>query len=260
MWGNKHKLDYSDEQIKEKIRNLKRKFSECKRGVEPGESWEYFSAMSFINDSPLPPEGFDESPCEVENAREAAFEFLETLWLFLKRGRQEDSHEFMRQLLTKLEEEFCERFKSSMYVSLTCLKCKGKSTQSQYFSDLVVDLETSVKESVWSYFKPITVAGYACSRCKTHQEATKRMLLLKPPNVLCIQLKSCKVSTIMSMGRDFNYKFLALVEHHGPRPNCGHYSTTAAKLMAQCSALMVSAVIESLLQEARPYYLLLSLT
>ncbi|XP_026291266.1 ubiquitin carboxyl-terminal hydrolase 36 [Frankliniella occidentalis] len=210
---------------------------------------------------------------------------------FLKRSRQEDSHEFMRKLLEKMEEEFCRRFKSAMRNSknsnttpmnlifggyllqeVTCLNCKGKSTRPLYFSDLVVDLCASVEESVWSYFKPSKVSGYTCNHCKKPQaEAQMRQLLLKAPNVLCIQLKrfnplgakidvSCKTSTTLNMGNGLTYNFLAMVQHHGPRSNCGHYSTIAVAVdgsLYHFDDEQVSAVTQSCLQPptAQPYYL-----
>ncbi|KAK3918525.1 LOW QUALITY PROTEIN: Ubiquitin carboxyl-terminal hydrolase 36 [Frankliniella fusca] len=166
---------------------------------------------------------------------------------YLKRGRQEDSREFKCKLLAKLGEEFCKRFKSSissnsyttpihlifggyLIQEVTCLKCRGKATRSQYFSDLVVDMGASVEESVLNYFKPTSIKGYACGRCQKPQEG--------------------------SSGR--KYKLVALVEHHGPRSNCGHYSTIAVAANGSVFRFddeKVSAVTESCLLEAQPYYL-----
>lgn len=46
-------LDYSPEQLKEKMRNLKRAFGEAKRGQHLGDKWEYFSLMRKLFDCPM---------------------------------------------------------------------------------------------------------------------------------------------------------------------------------------------------------------
>lgn len=45
--------DYSKEQLREKMRNLKRSFSEAKQGKNQGHLWNNFKDMSFIFDEPL---------------------------------------------------------------------------------------------------------------------------------------------------------------------------------------------------------------
>lgn len=46
-------LDYSPDQIREKVKNLKNTFSEAKKGKHRGNGWEHFKSMEIIYDLPF---------------------------------------------------------------------------------------------------------------------------------------------------------------------------------------------------------------
>ncbi|KAK3929405.1 Zinc finger and SCAN domain-containing protein 29 [Frankliniella fusca] len=65
LYDSADKLDYSWEQVKEKLRNLKSQYQKAKRGELGGEKWEHYWTMWYIMDDPikvgevtLAPEGF----------------------------------------------------------------------------------------------------------------------------------------------------------------------------------------------------------
>lgn len=48
--------DYSHEQLREKMRNIKRAFNEAKNGKHGGLAWPNFNDMVYIYDEPIPEE------------------------------------------------------------------------------------------------------------------------------------------------------------------------------------------------------------
>ena len=46
-------VDYSFEQLREKMRNLRRYFAEAKNGLHNGRAWLYYSKMHYLHDAPM---------------------------------------------------------------------------------------------------------------------------------------------------------------------------------------------------------------
>jgi ubiquitin carboxyl-terminal hydrolase 36/42 len=128
--------------------------------------------------------------------------------------RQEDAHEYMRQLLDCMHEEILKSFgvKSSdgkvaetsaisrlfggsLCNSLTCEQCGYCSQTFNHFQDLSLDISKgvgSVKGAIQSFVKPEQLSAgneWKCDKCKKKVKAKKQMTLAALPNVLVLQLK-----------------------------------------------------------------------
>ncbi|KAJ3217577.1 Ubiquitin carboxyl-terminal hydrolase 42 [Dinochytrium kinnereticum] len=129
----------------------------------------------------------------------------------LRVGRQEDSHEFLRYFIDSLQEaclfghqNLDPREKESTVIhqifggylqsQVTCLKCKYKSNTVETALDVSLELRgcDGIEKAFKHFTKPehlIKDNQYFCSQCKTKVDATKRLTILHPPNVLALHLK-----------------------------------------------------------------------
>lgn len=133
----------------------------------------------------------------------------------LRRGRQEDAHEFLRLLLegmssslspkvegkgkkekvarTPIQHIFGGRFRSRV----TCGTCKSHSDTFDEFADVSVDIASpriqTLADALGAFTKPDRLTGgnkYMCEKCKKRSDAVKRFTIHEAPEgVLTIQLK-----------------------------------------------------------------------
>ena len=89
---------------------------------------------------------------------------------------------------------------------------------------------------------------YKCEKCLEKVPATKQYKIERPPLVLCIQLKrfnmmggkngrpvtlskkldiSKHVRWALSKSVSVEYELVSMINHVGPSPNCGHYTSIA---------------------------------
>lgn len=131
-------------------------------------------------------------------------------------GRQEDSHEFLRYCIEKMERSYLMRFRSEPWFkdldqyskettplnqilggylrsTVTCLSCNHESVTFQHFQDLQLDISRVSKlgDAIDGYFsrENLEECGYKCESCKKRVSAAKKFSLERAPVVLCIQLK-----------------------------------------------------------------------
>ncbi|WOK97636.1 ubiquitin carboxyl-terminal hydrolase 3 [Canna indica] len=130
-----------------------------------------------------------------------------------------------------------------------CLCCETVTARDETFFDLSLDIEqnSSITSCLKNFSSTETLMAddkFFCDKCRSLQEAQKRMKIKKPPNVLVIHLKRFKY--IEQLGRykklsyrvvfplelklsntmedsDTEYSLFAVVVHVGSGPNHGHY-------------------------------------
>lgn len=177
-------------------------------------------------------------------------------------GRQEDAHEFLCHLMQAMDEAYLRRkpkinkkentpikqiFGGYLGTSVSCMTCDHKSTTTQYFQDLPLDIQTAktLDMALSSYFdKEILLnMGYKCDFCKKNVPVIKQFSIERAPTSLCIQLKrySAKgkklyhrvnipqhldLSPYSSQKRTtatIRYRLTSLVTHSGQIAHSGHY-------------------------------------
>lgn len=110
-------------------------------------------------------------------------------------GRQEDSHEFLRALMERLQaKEFMrEIFGGQLRSRVTCRTCQFTSDTNDDILDICLELQGQDLERCLSHFCRAEVLDgsnrYHCPVCKSKQPATKQFSLQQIPRVLTIQLK-----------------------------------------------------------------------
>eukprot|EP00602_Paraphysomonas_sp_CaronLab_P010687 CAMPEP_0185038222 /NCGR_PEP_ID=MMETSP1103-20130426/33611_1 /TAXON_ID=36769 /ORGANISM="Paraphysomonas bandaiensis, Strain Caron Lab Isolate" /LENGTH=794 /DNA_ID=CAMNT_0027576553 /DNA_START=86 /DNA_END=2470 /DNA_ORIENTATION=+ len=128
--------------------------------------------------------------------------------------RQEDSHEYLRELLNCMHEESLKghHVKSSdgalaettvisrvfggyLCNVLKCCKCKYASRTFNHFQDLSLDVTQgirSIQDAIASFTKPEKLGNgneWNCDGCKRKVHAVKQMTISTPPAVLVLHLK-----------------------------------------------------------------------
>lgn len=141
---------------------------------------------------------------------------LSSICKLLTLGRQEDSHEFLRGLIEKMEKTYLNSYRDEPWFkgldqyskettpineilggylrsTVTCLSCNHESVTFQHFQDLPLDITRFMKlsEAIDGFFSRETLeeCGYKCESCKKRVSATKKFTIERLPVVLCIQLK-----------------------------------------------------------------------
>ena len=155
---------------------------------------------------------------------------------------------------TKETTPFNQIFGGYMRQDVTCLRCKHVSTTFQHFMDLLLDIRQAdnIETALAGYFRRENLGQgenmYKCEKCHQKVPATKQYKIERPPMVLCIQLKRFnmmggKNGRPVALSRKLNisnhvrwstsknipveYKLVSMINHVGPSPNCGHYTSIA---------------------------------
>ncbi|KAK7470379.1 hypothetical protein VKT23_001806 [Stygiomarasmius scandens] len=137
---------------------------------------------------------------------------LTTIAKHLRRGRQEDSHEFLRYAVDALQKACLAGFPSKIDPKLaettwvhkifggrlrsrvTCGSCGYNSDTFDSILDLSVDVYNTqtLRDALRKFVAPDYLKGtdkYKCEKCKKHVNAEKRFSIHDPPAVLTVQLK-----------------------------------------------------------------------
>ena len=152
---------------------------------------------------------------------------------------------------TKETTPFNQIFGGYMRQDVTCLRCKHVSTTFQHFMDLLLDIRQAdnIDTALAGYFRRESLSdAYDCQNCHNKVSATKQHKVERPSIVLCIQLKRFnmmggKDDRPIVLARKLNitnhvrwalgknipieYKLVSMINHVGPTPNCGHYTSIA---------------------------------
>jgi len=153
---------------------------------------------------------------------------------------------------TKETTPFNQIFGGYMRQDVVCMRCKHVSTTFQHFMDLLLDIRQAdnIDSALAGYFKRENLGQgenmYKCEKCKQKVPATKQYKIERPPMVLCIQLKRFnlmggKNGRPVTLARKINisshvrwapihnipveYRLVSMINHVGPSPNCGHYTS-----------------------------------
>lgn len=173
---------------------------------------------------------------------------------------QQDAHEFLNFLLNEAIDYFASIkkpemksiFQGTLVNETKCLCCERISKRHEDFIDLSVDVmpNTSITSCLNSFSSMELLANkdkFFCENCNCLQEAEKRMLVQKIPQILVLHLKRFKY--IENVGRyvkisssvpfpttlrlfntaddceqkDVLYSLFSVIVHVGNGPNHGHY-------------------------------------
>ncbi|XP_046858859.1 ubiquitin carboxyl-terminal hydrolase 3-like [Xenia sp. Carnegie-2017] len=209
------------------------------------------------------------------------------VWRVVPRFRgyqQQDAHEFMHYLLDRVHNELlltkmaCNGkntivtgiFGGLLESQVICSRCGNESRKHDPFLDLSLDIPEEyqsrrtrvfdgpvchLKDCLDSFTKVEELQDseqYYCPRCKKRQSSSKKLTILRLPNVLCLHLKRfkfvsfhrSKIDTTVEFplqDLDMNdyvipsvkghgsctYNLAAVIVHHGSGVNSGHYTSIA---------------------------------
>merc|ERR1719245_454776 len=158
---------------------------------------------------------------------------LQVIAKHMRIGRQEDAHEFLRYVLDAMQkaqlqaakrqnlimgtiEKECLHVKSTTKTHrifggytrsrITCTICKNTSDCYDPFLDLQLDIKQcdNIMQSLHKFCKADFLTGsnqYKCSKCNMKRDATKKVSIIKPPQILTLQLKRFDLQGIQGMGK-----------------------------------------------------------
>ncbi|XP_054796903.1 ubiquitin carboxyl-terminal hydrolase 17 isoform X2 [Prosopis cineraria] len=139
---------------------------------------------------------------------------LQNIGSRLGNGREEDAHEFLRSAIDTMqlvclaeaglnasgssEEETTLMgltFGGYLRSKIKCMRCGGKSERQERMMDLTVAIEgeiTTLEEALRQFTSTESLEGenkYHCVRCKSYENAKKKLTVSEAPNILTIALK-----------------------------------------------------------------------
>lgn len=138
------------------------------------------------------------------------YENLNKIGTQFRNNEQADAHEFLRQVIWKLEESFKNHtnqniandnsaspiksiFEGNFRSEVKCLNCKEKSINFDHFMDISLDIAQnceSLEDSLRNFTNPEYLADYyRCFNCKIASKANKTMSISKNPEILTIHFK-----------------------------------------------------------------------
>lgn len=204
--------------------------------------------------------------------------FLNSVWQCLPEFRgflQHDAQEFLCSFLDKLDSDLKEKgfffrvkngqkqtvvsvFEGKMSSQVKCERCKNVSSQEQKFSFLTLDIDfknnqtedetVSLLDCLDNFSKPEYLGGkiYACEKCKTSENAEKRVTITELPEVLLIHTNRIKWQGAMrqkiqtkldfplkaldlkkhssASNKETRYNLCGVVNHSGRHFGSGHYA------------------------------------
>ncbi|KAH8094862.1 cysteine proteinase [Cristinia sonorae] len=181
----------------------------------------------------------------------------------MRKGRQEDSHEFLRYAIDALQKSCLAAnpkidhklavttwvhkiFGGKLRSRVTCLSCGYNSDTYDDMLDLSVDIfgADSLQKALRKFVAIDHLKGadkYKCDKCKKHVSADKSFTIHEAPVVLSIHLKrftpmgrkmnqpirydeQLSLQSVMSEGQyGPTYDLYGVISHAGGGPNSGHY-------------------------------------
>lgn len=110
-----------------------------------------------------------------------------------------EAYLYWRNYIRKSHSVITDLFTGLFYSKITCSECNSVTGSFEPFTMLSLptkeDGETTLEESLNSFVKEELLTGdnkYSCSECKKKVDATKKMHIWSPPNILIVQLKRFK--------------------------------------------------------------------
>ncbi len=177
----------------------------------------------------------------------------------LRFGRQEDSHEFLRSLLSAMTMDGFNKDLSSLFdglleSSVTCQHCGHASITRDRYMDLSLEIGNveikSLVDALEHFTREEILTGdnkVYCEACKCNQHSSKRLRLATSPSILVCHLKrfdydiygrlrrlnkqisfspNLDISPFMSLENKSippTYELVAFVSHQGRSCSSGHY-------------------------------------
>ncbi|CAA0812515.1 Ubiquitin carboxyl-terminal hydrolase 17 [Striga hermonthica] len=139
-------------------------------------------------------------------------------------GREEDAHEFLRNVVDKMESTCLEdagasgsssedsslmglTFGGYLRSKIKCMKCSGRFERFDRMMDLTVEIDGNIwtlEDALKQFTTSETLGGddkYKCSRCKSYEKAKKKLTVLEAPNVLTIVLKRFRSGNLEKLNK-----------------------------------------------------------
>ncbi|PIN12517.1 Ubiquitin carboxyl-terminal hydrolase [Handroanthus impetiginosus] len=139
-------------------------------------------------------------------------------------GREEDAHEFLRNVVDKMQMICLEEagisgslaedstlmgltFGGYLRSKIKCMKCLGRSERCDRMMDLTVEIDGNIYtlEEALAQFTTSEMLGgddkYKCSRCKSYEKAKKKLTVLVAPNILTIVLKRFRSGNLEKLNK-----------------------------------------------------------
>ncbi|KAL7094463.1 hypothetical protein ACP275_11G105100 [Erythranthe tilingii] len=155
----------------------------------------------------------------------------------LSHGRQEDAHDFLRNVVDTMQsiwlEEACvsgsiaenstllgQTFGGYLRSKIKCMKCSRRSEQCDRMMDLTVEIDGDINtlEGALAQFTISETLGgddkYKCSRCKSYEKAKKKLTVIEAPNILTIVLKRFRSGNLEKLNKQIQFpEFLNLAPY-----------------------------------------------
>jgi ubiquitin C-terminal hydrolase len=177
----------------------------------------------------------------------------------LRFGQQEDSHEFLRSLISAMtmdgfNKELSSLFDGLLESSVTCQECDHSSTTRDRYMDVSLEITgpdiLSLNQALEHFTRTESLSEenmVHCDQCDTKRLVKKGLRLATSPSILVCHLKrfeydlygrvrrinkhisfgtTLNISSYMSLankGRPPNYDLVAMVVHQGSTCSHGHY-------------------------------------